>query len=363
MSYELFVEVTRNGTVESRHFGAAAVCDFKGNVVDSWGDIESLVFQRSALKPMLAIHLIESGASDQYALGDAELSLACSSHQGEQMHQNLVESWLNRLGLTEDHLACGAVLPEHTESAHKLLASGQHGCRIHHNCSGKHTGFLTTALHLNMPLDKYHLVDHPLQQLSLDILSDLADIDLKQYPMGIDGCGLPAPTMPLLQLAHAVARFAKPVELSDERAQAIYRLHKAITNEPLYIAGQGTVVSELNEATKGAVLAKTGAEGILTAALPERGLGIALKITDGSARARSVALLAILDHLDALSDEEKHKLQAHILPTLVNSIGLAVGEIRPAASWLRDSTVIELNENRRNLNHKGFQQIHLKKSS
>ncbi len=334
MSYELLVEVTRNGTVESRHFGAAVVSDYKGDVVKSWGDIESLVFPRSALKPMLAIHLVESGASEQYSLSDAELSLACSSHQGEPMHQDLVASWLNRLGLTEDHLACGAVLPEHTESAHQLLASGQHGCRIHHNCSGKHTGFLTTALHLDMPLDNYHLVEHPLQQLSLDILSDLADIDLKQYPMGIDGCGLPAPTMPLLQLGLATARFAKPVDLSDYRAQGIYRLHKAIINEPLYIAGHGSVVSELNEATNGAVLAKTGAEGIVTAALPERGLGIALKIADGSDRARSVALLAILEHLSALSDDEKHKLQAHISPTIVNSRGLAVGEIRPAVSWL-----------------------------
>jgi L-asparaginase II len=334
MSYELLVEVTRNGTVESRHFGSAVVCDFKGNVMQSWGDIESLVFPRSALKPMLAIQLVESGASNQYALSDAELSLACSSHQGEKMHQNLVASWLDRLGLTEDHLACGAVLPEDTESAHELLALGQHGCRIHHNCSGKHTGFLTTALHLDIPLEDYHLVEHPLQQLSLEILSDLADIDLKQYPMGIDGCGLPAPTMPLLQLGLATARFANPVDLSDTRAQAIYRLHQAITNEPLYIAGHGSVVSELNEVTKGAVLAKTGAEGVLTAALPGRGLGIAVKIVDGSNRARSVALLAILDHLNALSDDEKHKLQAHITPTIVNSRGLAVGEIRPAASWL-----------------------------
>ena len=334
MPYELLVEVTRNGTVESRHFGTAVVCDFKGKVVASWGDIESLVFPRSALKPMLAIHLLESGASDYYSLNDAELSLACSSHQGEQMHQNLVRSWLNRLELTEDHLACGAVLPEHAESAHQLLASGQQGCRIHHNCSGKHTGFLTTALHLGLPLDNYHLLEHPLQQLSLDILSDLADIDLNQYPMGIDGCGLPAPTMPLLQLAHATARFANPVDLSDSRAQAIYRLHEAISNEPLYIAGHGTVASELNEVSKGAVLAKTGAEGIITAALPERGLGIAVKIADGSARARSVALLAILDHLGALTDEEKHKLQAHISPTIVNSRGHVVGEVRTAASWL-----------------------------
>ena len=334
MSDELFVEVLRDGTVESRHFGAAVVCDFKGNVVESWGNIERLIFPRSALKPMLAIHLIESGASERYSLSDEELSLACSSHQGELIHQNLVESWLDRLGLTEEHLACGPVLPEDTESAHKLLASGQKGCRLHHNCSGKHTGFLTTALHLNLSLDDYHLLEHPLQQLSLDILSDLAGVDLRQYPIAIDGCGLPAPTMPLIQLGRAMARFANPHDLSDARAQAIYRLHEAITNEPLYIAGHGTVVTELNDVTKGAVLAKTGAEGIVTASLPDQGLGIALKIADGSERARSVALLAILDHLNVLSDEEKNQLESHITPKVVNSRGFTVGEIRPAISWL-----------------------------
>lgn len=334
MSYELFVEVTRNDAVESQHFGAAVVCNVKGDVIESWGNIENLIFPRSALKPMQAIQLVESGASEHYELNNAELSLACSSHQGEKMHQDLVELWLNRLGLTESNLACGPVLPEDTERAHQLLASGQKGCRIHHNCSGKHTGFLTTALHLQIPLDDYHRLDHPLQQLSMDTLSDLADVDLKQFPIGIDGCGLPAPTMPLLQLGRAVARFANPMDLSDSRAQAIYRLHEAINNEPLYIAGHGTVVSELNEVTSGAVLAKTGAEGIVIAALPERGLGIALKIADGSARASSVALLAILDHLGELSDDEKHKLQSHIAPKIVNSRGLNVGEIRPAASWL-----------------------------
>jgi L-asparaginase II len=334
MPYELLVEVTRNNTVESRHIGSAVVCDYKGNVLHRWGDIEGIIFPRSALKPLLAIQLVETGAYAHYSLSDAELSLACSSHQGEDIHQTLVRSWLARLGLTEQHLACGAVLPEDTESAHKLLASGQQGCRIHHNCSGKHAGFLTTTLHLDLPLENYHHAEHPLQQLSLDTLSDLANVDIRRYPMGIDGCGLPAPTMPLVQLARATARFAKPVDLSEQRAQAIYRLHEAITNEPLYIAGHGSVVSELNEVTRGSVLAKTGAEGVLIAALPEQGLGIAVKIADGSTRARSVALLAILDYLDALSEEEKHQLQAHIAPTIVNSRGVTVGEIRPAASWL-----------------------------
>jgi L-asparaginase II len=334
VSYELLVEVTRNNTVESRHFGSAVVSDYKGNIVESWGDIDGLVFPRSTLKPMLAIQLVESGACDAYALNDAELSLACSSHQGEPIHQQLVASWLNRLGLTEDHLACGAVLPEDTESAHKLLASGQQGCRIHHNCSGKHAGFLTTALHLKLPLENYHVIDHPLQQLSLDILSDLAGVDLKKYPMGIDGCGLPAPTMPLQRLGYAMARFANPEELSDTRAKAIYQLHTAIKNEPIYIAGHGTMVSELNEATQGRVLAKTGAEGVITAALPEKGLGIALKITDGSNRARSVGLLTILDHLGFLSAEEKNQLKVHIAPTIENSRGITVGDIRPSPSWL-----------------------------
>lgn len=334
MPYELLVEVTRNNTVESRHFGSAVVCDYQGNVIHSWGDIDGIIFPRSALKPFLAIQLVETGAYKHYSLSDAELSLACSSHQGEDIHQTLVRSWLARLGLTEEHLACGAVLPEDTESAHQLLASGQQGCRIHHNCSGKHTGFLTTALHLDLSLENYHRADHPLQQLSLDILSDLANVDIKRYPMGIDGCGLPAPTMPLVQLARATARFAKPEDLSEQRAQAIYRLHEAITNEPLYIAGHGSVVSELNEVTRGSVLAKTGAEGVLTAALPEQGLGIAIKIADGSTRARSVALFAILDYLDALTEQEKHQLQAHIAPTIINSRGVDVGDIRPAASWL-----------------------------
>ncbi len=335
MPYELLVEVTRNGIVESRHFGAAVVCDYKGDVLESWGDIDNLVFPRSALKPLLAIDVVQSGASDHYALGDAELSLMCASHQGEEMHEKKVGGWLKRLGLNPDYLACGAVLPDDRENAHKLIASGQNGCRLHHNCSGKHAGFLTTVLHLNMPLKDYHLAEHPVQRLSLATLSNLAGTDLGQYPSGIDGCGFPAPTMPLLCLARIMARFSNPEKLSGPHTKAIFRLHEAITREPYYTAGHGTVVSDLIQVTKGKVLAKTGAEGIMTAALPKQGLGIALKISDGSARARSVALLAILDHLGILSDSEKRQLETHISPHLKNSRDLIVGDIRPAQPWIK----------------------------
>lgn len=334
MSDELLVEVTRNGTVESRHFGTAVVCNYKGDILADWGDINKLIFPRSALKPMLAIHLLESGASEHYALSNAELAIACASHQGEKMHRRLIASWLQRIGLTETNLACGATLPEHTQSAHKLVATGQQGCRIHHNCSGKHTALLTTAMHLKMCLNNYHLLDHPSQQLSLEILSSLADIDLKQFPIGIDGCGLPAPIMPLRHLGLAAARFAKPIDFPNFRAKAIYRLQEAMLSDSFYVAGHGSVVSDLIQITNGKVLAKNGAEGVFTASLPQQGWGIALKIADGGNRAAPVALLAILDHLGALSDAEKHELQAHIFPKLVNSRGLDIGQIRPASSWL-----------------------------
>ena len=334
MSFELFVEITREKIVESRHFGAAVVCDYKGNVLESYGDADQLIFPRSALKQMLAIDVIESGACDRFGMSDAELTLACASHQGEPMHQNLVEDWLKRINLNTQDLACGKALPDDIESAHYVLASGRHGCRSHHNCSGKHAAFLTNALHLGLPTADYHLIDHPLQQRAIDILSDLAACDLRAFPLGIDGCGFPAPTIPLWRLGHAIARFANPIDLSPARAAAIYRLHAAITANPLYAAGRGTIVSGLVAATNGRVLAKTGAEGVLVAAVPESGLGIALKIADGNARPRATALLAILDHLGILSDIEKSLLHEHITPPVENSLGLIVGEMRPAQSWL-----------------------------
>jgi L-asparaginase II len=334
MSYELFVEVTRNNIVESRHFGAAVVCDYNGNTLESWGDITQLVFPRSALKQMLAIDVIESGASDHFGVSDAELSLACASHQGEPMHQNLVEAWLKRMSLNIDDLACGKALPDDIETAHKILASGHTGCRSHHNCSGKHAAFLTNALHLGLPTENYNRVGHPLQQRAIDTLNDLAEIDIRQFPIGIDGCGFPALTMPLSSLAYAIARFSKPVGLSKQRADAIYQLHTALSKYPLYAAGHGTIVSELCTVTQGAVLAKTGAEGVLIAALPEQGLGIALKIADGNARPRATALLAILNHLSILSPTQQDKLHAFTTSQIKNSRDEIVGEIRPAPTWL-----------------------------
>ena len=334
MSLAMFVEVTRNNLVESVHYGAAAVCNQRGELLHSWGDVNQLMFPRSSIKPLLAIPMIEQGANIHYQMNEREITLSCASHQGEKIHTEVLSSWLQRLGLSEEHLDCGCAWPEDDKNARELVANGQAGSRLHHNCSGKHLGFLTTAMHLNEPLNNYCDLDHPVQRRGLKVVSELAGFDLNSVSIGIDGCGFPAPSMPLVALARTAAQLADPSHLTAKRAAAIATINQAISNCPLYLAGSDTLVSDLNRVTGGAVLAKTGAEGVFIAWLPQRGLGIALKIADGSARARTVALLAILLHLKVLSKAEQLALRNYIAPVLTNSQGIAVGGIRAAQSWL-----------------------------
>lgn len=329
MSFELFAEITRNEIVESRHFGAAAICHADGEILHQWGDVEQLIFPRSALKPFYAIGLIESGAAEHFNLSDAELALACASHSGQTIHSGGVAAWLERLGLKPDDLACGYVLPDDQPTAHDLLRHGQGECRIYHNCSGKHASFLTQSLFLKQPLQGFHLQQHAIQQASLNILSELIGTDLHSFPLGIDGCGFPAPTMPLAKLAHLAASFATPAKLSEKRGKAVKRLHHALTKQPFHVAGHGNVVSDIIDITQGKILVKTGAEGVIIAAIPQLELGIAIKIADGSARARGAVLLALLKQLDILSQAEIQQLQHHINPRILNSRDEIVGEIRP----------------------------------
>ena len=177
-----------------------------------------------------------------------------------------------------------------------------------------------------------------MQQRAFDVLADLTETDPRNCTVGNDGCGFPAPTMPLARLARAAARFAKPTDLRATRASAIRRLHAALAANPYYAAGHGTIVSALVAVTHGRILAKTGAEGVLIAMAPERGLGVALKIADGAARPRATALLAILDHLDLLSKAELLQLHDFITPSITNSRDEIVGEMRHAGQWLSSPT-------------------------
>ena len=55
----LNIHINRNGFKESLHEVDVAVCDADGSVILGMGNVESVIFPRSAMKPLQSIALIE----------------------------------------------------------------------------------------------------------------------------------------------------------------------------------------------------------------------------------------------------------------------------------------------------------------
>jgi len=321
----VLVEVTRGAVVESMHRGAVAVCDVSGNSRFSLGDIERLVYPRSAFKSLQALSLVESGAADAHAVSDEELALACASHSGEPMHTARVEAWLSRIGCAERDLACGPHLPFHEASAHKLIREGQPPCRIHNNCSGKHTGFLTLARHMNVPVAGYEHPSHPVQRRVRDAIAAMCGVDPAGMPVGIDGCAAPNYAVSLRNLAVSMARLGNPAGLDSQRAAAAERLVTAWKAHPLLVSGTGRACADMIAASSGRTVVKTGAEAAFMATLPELGLGVAIKIDDGGTRAAETVMAQLLVQL-GVADPEDPRISKHITPPVRNWRGDVVGQ-------------------------------------
>ncbi len=330
----ILVEVTRGDSVESRHRGAIAIINVAGELVYAWGDIKAPVLPRSAIKPMQALALIETGAANHFEVSDAELAIACASHSAEPEHLILVEAWLRRLGLSVDDLECGAMGSIEESVNADLIRQRVELTRLHNNCSGKHAGFLTTALHMGEPSEGYIRADHPVQRRLIETLQELAETDLSKAPRGTDGCGIPVIAMPLDAMALGFAKMASPDLLPVGRSAAARRISRAIERNPLMVAGRRRFDSILIEATsqgpKGPALVKTGAEGVYGAILPGLGLGVALKIDDGAKRASEAAMAAVLVKLGVIDEGMRGALKDTIGPIINNAAGEPVGVVRAA---------------------------------
>lgn len=333
-SNPILVEVSRGDMVESYHRGAAAVVEAHGKLVAAWGDVERPVYARSAIKPLQALALVETGAAERFKLGDEEIALACASHSGEPAHIELVTQWLGRVGLSADDLECGPHLPLNEQAAAELLRAGTVVTRLHNNCSGKHAGFLTTALHLGEATRGYSNANHPVQRYWQELLCEMAKADLAPAPAGIDGCGIPARGLSLRATATAMARLAHPIGLTPTRTAAARAVVRAMIKAPFMVAGSGRFCTDVIRGASVPLVVKTGAEGVFTAALPDQGLGIAIKIDDGAVRAAAVAIGAILVAVGALDEAACNALADHLVPPVRNRAGLVVGHVRPAAAWL-----------------------------
>jgi L-asparaginase II len=324
----VIVEVTRGALVESVHAISACAVDAGGKVLFASGDVETPVYLRSSAKPFIAGAVIAAGARERFGLDEREIAVMAASHSGQLFHVNAVRSILHKIDMPESALFCGPHLPYNERAAQALLRRGEAPTAVDNNCSGKHAGILALCRILDADPTTYLDPRNPAQREILAFCARLSDDDPQQWPIAVDGCGIPVYATPLRKAALAFARFATLEGLSQRDAHALAVVRAAMLARPEYVAGTGEFDSELMRAADGDIVSKGGAEGVHAVAALARGFGYVAKVTDGTSRARAPSSIAVLHRLGALRDDQLERLARFARPVVYNRAGRAVGEIR-----------------------------------
>lgn len=309
------VRVVRSGLTESTHAGDLAVADAGGGLVAWAGDPDLMIYARSSMKPLQATVSLSFLSVE---LSDPQVAVMCASHNGEPVHVDVVRTLLDACGVGEESLLCPSVLPGDRES----IVGVEGPARIYSDCSGKHSGMLGACREQEWSLPAYREPDHPLQQAVLRAV--LRATGRESVRIGVDGCGVPVHGLPLRAMATIYARLADPRRLGDLEPFA-RRATGAMRAEPYLVAGRGRVDTALMRARPGLVV-KSGAEGLICAALPERGLGFALKMRDGSGRGGGPAMIRCLIEMGILDRGALGDAGAYARPVVTGG-GSPVGDV------------------------------------
>lgn len=322
----LSVVSTRGDLIESVHRVSVAVMGADGRVVGSSGDRDLITYWRSAAKPFQAMPLVEDGAADRWKLSPQELALTCASHSSEQIHLDVTDGFLKKIGCTEADLACGSHPPLGPAVADQVLKQGLHPTPRWSNCSGKHSGMLALAKHHGWPTAGYNATGHPVQTRIMESVTAWTDTPADRIQLGVDGCTAANFALPLSAMALAYARFGTQAHPAAER------LRKAMLAHPELVAGTGRPCTDLMRAYPGQLITKVGAEGIYCTAVVGKGVGIAIKVEDGDMRAATIALIAVLDQLLPTLGIDgapaSARVPQHARTTIKNTRGTVTGEIR-----------------------------------
>ncbi len=348
MTVQPLFEVTRGDIVESVHYGSIAVVDSNGRLVSSYGDPQTVAFLRSSAKPFQVLPFVEAGGVEYFGLTPRELSIACASHEGSDLHVQTVEGIQKKISVEENALQCGVHMPGDVDAFKSLIINNQQPTPNRNNCSGKHTAMLAYAKMRNLPLENYLDTHHPLQQDILTAFAEMCQVSAQEIQVGIDGCSAPNFAVPLYNAALGIARLCDPRQLSDERASACRKVTSAMTLHPEMVSAYGEFDEQLMRAGNGKIVCKRGAEGYQIIGLlpgvlrPDApGVGIALKVSDGDpartaadlthgARVRPAVALEILSQLEVLSSAQEQTLAPFgPVKPIKNHQGIVTGQSRP----------------------------------
>ncbi|MCC7410520.1 MAG: asparaginase [Gammaproteobacteria bacterium] len=320
--------LTRGDAIESVHYGSIAVVDADGRVVAACGDPQVLTFTRSSLKPLQALALLAHPRFPDFGLDLGAIAVLCASHSGEPRHVQAVLEVLARAGCHKEQLRCGTHPPFYLEALGQRPLQDDVYTPLQHNCSGKHAGMLALSVLLGAPTESYLAVDHPVQQCIRDAVADMTGVAAAQLACATDGCGAPNYAVPLAVLARGYARLVGGAG-DTAIAQAAALACKAIVTHPEMVSGLRRLDLALTHWGQGDWIAKSGAEGVRAFACRSRGLGLAVKIADGAARAREVVSVELLRQLGAIEDIDATPLAWFAHTPVKNCHDEIVGEVRP----------------------------------
>jgi L-asparaginase II len=338
------VVLTRTNRVESVHKGYICVTDSQKNIKYSLGDPYTKMYFRSSAKPIQAVALASSGAMEKFNITLKELAIICSSHSGEDFHREAVSSILNKVGLSEESLSCGTANPYNQDMINQLIKKGEHPSQLYNCCSGKHAGMLALCKYHSFPVKDYTEPDHPVQQLILKIFAELLDCSKDDIITGVDGCSTPTFMITLHQAAYLYSLLAQGLSSTGKYNRAFGLIQKAMISFPRLVNGDKEFCTDLITHSDGKVIGKVGAEGIYCVAIPEKQLGICIKISDGNERGVYPVTTHILSQLEVLNDQVMEKLRMWAYPPVKNHKGKIVGYTVPVFDINQKSSAFEIGD-------------------
>ena len=326
---DILVRINRGKIVEDIIRGDLAVIDKQGSIVAKVGDPYKVTYVRSAIKPIQTSVIIEDGIAERYGINDEEIAVMCSSHNAEDFQIRAVKSILEKIGLDESYLLCGAEYSLNPKIAEIYIREGQPRRAINNNCSGKHACMLAIAVERGSDLAGYPNFRHPVQKEILQIVAAYCQMKPEDIIIGLDGCGVPVFGMPLYNMALSYINLGNPDLLAPVRGNAARSITKAMSDHPLMIAGTGEFCSRLIQVTRGRIIGKKGADGVFCATVVNGGIALAVKLEDGNMLALAPVVMSTLMQLKLLTKEESNQLAHFYIRDNINCQYDKVGEVRP----------------------------------
>ncbi len=284
---EILAKYLRGTLVEQEHFGFRMLAR-KNHIIEYTGETGHYPFYlRSCAKPLVASLLIDYGMDIKYDLTDEEIAICSSSHAGEDVHVEVQNGLLAKIGLDESYIKCGVSAPLSQTKRREMILDNDFGNVLRNNCAGSHIMMLGLCQMNDWDLFTYDVAEHPLQVKIKEKIRELCELK-HNFPITKDSSGVPVMSMPLEDMLRGYLNV-----FCNKRYE---KITQAFLNQPYLVGGEGCLDTKIIENSENLV-AKIGAGGLCIVVNLAEEEALVVKITDCDERAREVVVAKSLKNL------------------------------------------------------------------